>query len=132
MLETVGEITLDVNHDGERIRKLLSATGKTPADLARAAGVTRTAVDRYLKAERIGKLAWLTVRVGLTKIGIDPRKVRPDDQAAEEEIDLRPLIHGFDRDELERIKKILEADTLDREKLLYFVDGLLLTAQAKR
>lgn len=131
MLETLDEITLDVNHDGERIRKLLAATGKTPADFARASGVTRTAVDRYLKAETIGKHAWLTVRVGLSKLGIDPRRVRPDDRP-EEEIDLRPLVHGFDREQLECVKKILEADTLHREKLLYFIDGLLLTTQSRR
>lgn len=115
-----------MSHDGDRIRKLLSATGKTPADLARAANVTRTAVDRYLKAESIGKNAWLTVRVGLTKLGIDPRKVKPDDSAVEE-VDLRPLVHGFNRDQLECVRKILEADNLSRDKLIYFIDGLLLT-----
>jgi len=131
MLDPLSEITASMSHDGERIRKLLAATGNTPADLARAANVTRTAVDRYLKADNIGKNAWLTVRAGLTKLGIDPRKVKPDDRA-EEEIDLRPLVTDFSRDQLDRLRKILDADALSREKLIYFVDGLLLTSQIRK
>lgn len=128
---TESENIPDMGHDGERIKRLLSAAGKTPADLARSCNVTRTAVDRYLKAELIGKNAWLTVRLGLSKLGIDPRKVRPEDQMTEE-IDLRPLVHGFDREQLERVRRILEADTMSREKLAYFIDGILLTSLSRR
>lgn len=128
---TANENIEDMGHEGERIKRLLSAIGKTPADFARACNVTRTAVDRYLKAEEIGKNAWHTVRVGLVKLGIDPRKVRPEDQMSEE-IDLRPLVHGFDRDQLERVRRILDADTVSREKLSYYIDGILLTVSNRR
>lgn len=113
-------------HEGERIKQMLTATGRTPADLSRAAGVSRTAVDRYLKAATIKKIAWVTVRKGLVKLQLDPRKVKPDDQVSiDVEIDLRPLIHDFSRDQLERLKTILDADIGPREKLSYFVDGAL-------
>lgn len=111
-------------HEGERIKTLLSSIGKTPADLARAADVTRTAVDRYLKAGTVGPIAWTTVRAGLLKLGIDPRKIKPDD-AIKEVVDLRPLVEDFSRDQLARIRKILEEDGLAREKLAYFIDGVL-------
>lgn len=123
---TRSDTIVSMAHEGERIKQLLMAIGKTPADLARASGVSRTAVDRYLKAPEIKKIAWLTVRKGLVKLHIEPRKVKPDDQVESEvELDLRPLIHDFSRDQLERLKTILEADIGPRERLAYFVDGAL-------
>lgn len=112
-------------HEGERIKALLTTAGRTPADLARAADVTRTAVDRYLKAATIGPNAWKTVRPGLVKLNIDPRKVKPDDVINETEVDLRPLVVDFTREQLDRMRKILEADTGAREKLIYYIDGVL-------
>lgn len=114
-------------HEGERIRALLLSAGKTPADLARAAKVSRTAVDRWLKADKIGKHAWLTARPGLKKLHIEPSRVKPEDPVSEseEEVDLRPLVHDFTKDQLGRIKFILDQDPLPREKLAYWIDGTL-------
>lgn len=113
-------------HEGQRIRELLAAVGKTPADLARACDVSRTAVDRYLKAAEIGKIAWLNLRPGLVSVGIDPRKVKPDDRVTDVfDVDLRPLLQGFDADQLSRIKKLIDSDELSRVKLSYWLDGHL-------
>jgi transcriptional regulator with XRE-family HTH domain len=113
-----------IEHEGQRLRELLAAVGKSPADLGRACKVSRTAVMRWLNAEQIGKVAWLNVRPGLVTLNIDPRKIKPDDRIADtRDVDLRPLLHGFDHDELLRIKKIAEADDHSREKLIYYLDG---------
>jgi hypothetical protein len=114
-------------HEGERIRELVERAGKKPSDFARACGVTRTAVDRYLGSAKIGKHAWTTVRAGLVKMGIDPSKVRPQEEPMAEEKDLRPLIAGWSREQLEALKAVLDAEQLAREKLSYYIDGLLTT-----
>lgn len=114
-------------HEGNVLRELLEKQGRTPADLARACNVTRTAVDRYLKAAKIGRIAWPTLRAGLVKMGIDPIRIKPDDRPPEHEHreDLRPLVYSMERSELEALKKILESPPTEREKLLWFIDGLL-------
>jgi hypothetical protein len=102
-----------VAHEGARIRELLERQHKRPVDLARACGVTQTAVARYLAAEQLGAKAWETVSGGLTKLGIDPRHVRTPPPltfiAREGPEDLRPLLQGFNRKQLEALLKILES-----------------------
>jgi transcriptional regulator with XRE-family HTH domain len=111
--------------EGTKLRRALLAVGKTPADMARACGVTRTAVDRYLKAETIGDVAWRTVRLALIKLGIDPKKVRPTDVDVEEqEQDLQPLVHDFTLSQLERLKKILKADEGPQKLLFSYIEGI--------
>lgn len=124
---TLGTNMTPMAHEGERVRELLGKINRKPADLARACGVSRPAVDRYLDAPKIERRAWATLRPGLVKMGIDPKKVKPDDEATEQPVeDLRPLVANLSREELERIRKILEANEGAREKLLYYVDGALL------
>ncbi len=112
-------------HEGEKVRWELDRIGKKPADLARACGVSRTAVDHYMKAAKIGKHSWTTLRAGLVKLGIDPFKIKADDVIVESDEDLRPYVQGFSREELENIKRVLEADQAARERLLYYLDGVL-------
>ena len=125
MLSTNGATVTGMANEGEKLRAALAAVGKTPADLARVVNVTPTAVARYLKAEVIGKNAWLTVRPGLAKLGIDPQKIKADDSVVTLETDLRPLVSDFNRDQLERLRTILQEDMGPREKLLYYIDGML-------
>lgn len=114
-------------HEGNRLREVLERSAKTPADLAKACGVTRPAVDRYLNAAMIGKKAWTTVREGLKKLDIDPLKVKPNDVIVDDPEDLRPYVEDFSREQLVKLLHILDADRLEREKLVYFIDGLLKT-----
>jgi hypothetical protein len=99
-------------HEGRKIKEALERAGKRPADLARACGVTQTAVARYLVAEKLGAKAWETVNHGLVALGIDPRQVRLPPAftlSAREPEDLRPLLSGFSRRQLESLMKILES-----------------------
>jgi AcrR family transcriptional regulator len=102
-------------HEGTKIRDCLARAGRRPADLARACGVSPTAVTRHLTAARLGAKAWETVSRGLAALGIDPRQVRAPAPpplslvAREGPEDLRPLVEGWSRRHLEAVVKILEA-----------------------
>ena len=101
-------------HEGRKIRALLEAAGKRPADLARAIGVTQTSVGRYLEAEHLGAKAWESAARGLSRLGIDPWQVRPIEPhlgrtARERPEELRQLLAGFGRRQLEQLLKILES-----------------------
>ena len=101
-------------HEGHKIRALLEAAGKRPADLARAIGVTQTSVGRYLDAERMGAKAWESASRGLSTLGIDPWQVRPLEIhggriARERPDELRQMLVGFGKRQLEQLLKILEA-----------------------
>ena len=100
-------------HEGNRIRALLGEIEKRPADLARAADVTQTSAGRWLDAERLGAKAWETASRGLLALGIDPRKVRPSASVPlrlrENADELRALLHGFSRKQLEALKQILDS-----------------------
>src|SRR4051794_29431693 len=101
-------------HEGQKIRQLLEQAGKRPADLARAIGVTQTSVGRYLEAERLGAKAWESCSRGLSKLGIDPWQVRPLElhagrTARERPEELRQMLQGFGKRQLEQLQKILEA-----------------------
>jgi hypothetical protein len=75
--------------------------------------VTPTAVNRYLGAERLGAKAWETMSRGLVALGLDPRRVRPNAPlslpARDAPEDLRPLLDGFRRRQLEAMLRVLEA-----------------------
>lgn len=100
-------------HEGNRIRELLAEADKRPSDLARAAQVTQTSVGRYLAADKLGAKAWETASRGLLNLGIDPRKIRASAavplRLRESPEDLRGLLTGFNKKQLESLKTILEA-----------------------
>jgi hypothetical protein len=100
-------------NEGAKLKELLVRAHKRPVDLARACGVTQTAVARYLAAEKLGAKAWETVSRGMIALGIDPRQLRQPPPltfiAREGPPDLRPLLSGFSRKQLEALLKILEA-----------------------
>lgn len=96
------------------IRTLLEAAGKRPSDLARAGGVTQTSVGRWLGAERLGAKAWESARRALSALGIDPWQVRSVEAhggriARERPEEVRQLLAGFGRRQLEQLLRILEA-----------------------
>jgi transcriptional regulator with XRE-family HTH domain len=112
----------DVPHEGELLRELLRESEKTPADLARACGVSAQAVQRYVQAERIGERAWFSVKEGLRKLGIDAQRIRSEGDRLPT-IDLRPLVHDFSRSQLVRLKQILESSDISKQLLLFYISG---------
>lgn len=126
MVFTASEsIVVMAHHDGHKLRAELARIGRSPADFARAAGVSRTAVDRWLNTPDIGRVAWRTIRPALVRVGIEPATIKPNEPAPEAEVDLRPLIHDFTVDQMRRLLEILSSDRLPRDKLEFFIDGKL-------
>lgn len=116
------------DHEGKAIAELLSERGLKPAALAEACDVTWPAVKKYLQAAKLQSKAWDTCSRGLEKLGIDPALIRPRRLmlvAHAPAIDLKPLVVGFDRSQMEKLKQILESDEGARLRLIDFIDGYL-------
>jgi transcriptional regulator with XRE-family HTH domain len=127
MCHADGEKCCPMDHEGERIKQLLAARGRTAADLARATGVTATAVGRYIYSRRLGPKAWATASRGLVALGIDPDEIRPTTRAVA--VDWRELRDGLDLltspEQLAYVKRLLEAAPQTREIILALLDDRL-------
>lgn len=123
-------LSLVGTHEGKRLKDLIKAHGITADALAQFGGVSAGAVSKWFKEETIGDRAWMSAARALKAAGIDPQQIRaaPIILARDKgppAIDLRPLIDGFDRRQMESLRRVLRAPDADRERLLFWLDGKL-------
>ncbi len=118
-------------HEGERIRAAVSARGSTLAELARHAGVTEQAVQRWVKASKLGAAARETAERGLRKMDIDVSKVwltalaARGIEVADNAKERRAILDGLSADQLRGVRRLLEGSERDREITLEIIDDRL-------
>lgn len=118
---TVAEI-----HEGERLRNLLESNRYEKKELADAAGVTKQAVQQWVKLDKFTPRIWQRVRVGLIALRLNPDHVRPAGGATTGPAeDLTRLVENWTRVQLSVLKRILEADDAARRVLLAYINGAL-------
>lgn len=111
--------------EGRALRRLLDANGKKPADLARACGVSDSAVTRYLSTKHIRDRAWKTVRAGLIVLKIDYSSLRPDaiSMSAEPIEDFRPQVLALPQAQIDLVYKILDSSEASQKFLHVWLNG---------
>lgn len=128
---------MTIEHNGEALRLLLERERYTQAQLAKAAGVTRTAVGRWSKAREWSKKMREKIHGALRTLGLDPGDLSMLDTGALDEPepcfftaeptprreDLTPLVESWPVEILTsaNLQRILEADDSSREELLRYV-----------
>jgi len=121
-----GHETVDSVHEGEKLKKILDSTRRSQAELAKAAGVTRAAVYRWVNTERFPLRMWATISTGMTRLGLNPNEIRPADGSPLVIEDLTVLVKGWTREQLIVLKRILEAPhPHSRQNLLSYIYGAL-------
>jgi transcriptional regulator with XRE-family HTH domain len=104
-------------HEGERVRAAVREAGATLAELARLAGVTDQAAQRWVHAPVMGAAARQTVDRGLRGLGIDPARVwvTGSGQPVAEAVDRRRLLDRLDADGLRDLLSLLRASDRERD-----------------
>ena len=113
--------------DGQKLRELLGKERRSQAELAEAAGVTRTAVQRWLKTPHFSDKMWNRIEPALRRLRMDPREIRPAGGQATKGAtqDLKQLVQDWSDENLATMRKVLRADEPSRERLLDYIDGAL-------
>lgn len=122
--------TLELVHEGKKIKDLLEKAGKSVPELARVLGVSDSAAWKQVAEEQIGDRAWPRYAEGLRQLGLDPNEVRrvvgTSHRVRPTQLeDLRPAIANWKRQHLEQLLRILDADDASRQALRWHVEDKL-------
>lgn len=113
-------------HEGQRLEQLLDANRYEKKEFADAIGVTKQAVQQWIKRAKFSDAIWAKILVGLTALRLNSAEIRPissiDNRPLE---DLTRLVNNWPRVQLSVIKRILESDDTSRRVLLAYVNGAL-------
>lgn len=114
--------------EGQQIKALLDERGANVQDLARAGGVSWQAAKKWVQSTTLGAGARETCVAALGKLGIDPRAIWPSIGAPSASVtrleELKAHLRGFSPEQLETIKKLLEAEKSDQIRLVDFIEGI--------
>lgn len=136
VISVQSQVMEKVAHQGKMIEKLLQEKGLKTKDLRNASRgrdgqmLTWPAVKKWITAAKLGPGARESAVAALRRLGIDAGKVF-DDVVTTDGIDssgiehLKPLLRGFDDDELERIATMLRQRPSTQHDLLTFLEGLI-------
>lgn len=111
--------------EGEKLKKLLEIKRYDQVNLAKALGVTKTAVGKWTKETRFSDRVWPKVREGLIALGLNPADVRAGAQDQEASEDLTKLVERWSRDQLSVLRRILMSDEVSKSRLLAYIEGAL-------
>jgi transcriptional regulator with XRE-family HTH domain len=128
--------------DGSRIKEVMDQRGVSTQELAHAAGVSYTAVFKWLRRDELGPGARDNAARGLAKVGIDPRTVWPDFQPSDGTMqpagrteELKALLAkliaasgdqpAFSDDRLRALLRLLELEKPDQMALRGWIEGML-------
>lgn len=125
-----------VSHQGKMIEKLLQEKRLKTKDLRNASRgrdgqmLTWPAVKKWITAAKLGPGARESAVAALRRLNLDPGRVfddaLPDGSDVGSGIDhLKPLLQGFDDDELEKIAILLRQRPQAQHDLLIFLEGLI-------
>lgn len=123
--------------DGSRIKEEMDKRGVSIQEVAHAAGISWTAVSKWLKRDELGPDARVRASSALGKVGIDPRSIWPtaiisDGTVAPSKIDeLKPLLRGFTDEQLRAVRRLLEADRADQVTIVNIIEGMLFRDSGK-
>lgn len=109
--------------EGERLRRLLEAKRYEQAELAEKAGVSKTAVGKWLRVGRFSDRTWKKLKPGLIKLGLKPHDVRPGEREAGPQEDLTLLVDTWTHEQLLAVKRILVSDDDSKEHLMSYIKG---------
>jgi transcriptional regulator with XRE-family HTH domain len=119
-------------HEGEKLHDLLKEADLTYTAFAEACGISKSRVSEYVRTEKFEPVAWDTVCVGLRKLKLDRRRIRPEtdtsgsgEPAKSGSKDLRACLEGLTNDQLRNVLTILLADKDSREKLVWVIEDRL-------
>jgi DNA-binding XRE family transcriptional regulator len=114
-------------HEGQRLKEVIESTpGCSQSQLARAAGVNRTAVNHWTKMPKFTRKLWANIRLALVKIGVNPSAIRADDEPINEvDENLLPLVESWPDEYLMALRRILDAKESSRDRILAFLTGAL-------
>lgn len=111
--------------EGEKLRRLLEIKRYEQLDLAKATGVTKTAVGKWIKESVFSNRVWPKIRDGLLKIGLNPADIRAGAQDQEASEDLTKLVERWPREQLTVLRRIVVSDDVSKSRLLAYLDGAL-------
>lgn len=113
-------------HEGKRLEQLLQANRYEKKQLADAAGVTKQAVQLWVKRPQFPPAVWAKVVTGLEVLRLSPLEIRPEKVTLETPFeDLTRLVDNWPRVQLSVLKRILESSDTARRLLLAYVNGAL-------
>jgi hypothetical protein len=125
-METLENANVPAMHEGETLRAEITHAGKRPVDLANAAGLTKAAITKWFKTERFSDEMWLSIKNALTRLHIEPSRVRQEERI-EPDADLSPVVEAarFTVDQLKVLRDVIVATPKSREQLLWWIKGVL-------
>lgn len=113
-------------HEGEKLKRLLESKRYQKTTFGeKAGGVSKQAVNKWVKEPRFSDFVWTKVKIGLIALGLNPFEIRPEDRDPGPSEDLTKLVERWPREQLTALRRILASDDASKDRLIAYLDGAL-------